>query len=179
MNYSTNSIASTNEGPTANSLGCQFKASLTNARNDLSGMPATDIYGNSTSGPYSGYNPNYPYNGASANLNGVSSPQMVEVASTNVLDNEGTRIRTDATLKPAIYTIALEGNSVTDPPDTLILRKLANDPSMENDPDATAQLFFRQQKGQPAGFFADAPDPSQLFAAFNTIATQIVIRLSR
>ena len=56
---------------------------------------------------------------------------------------------------------------------------MANDPSMENDPDPTAQMFFQQQKGQPKGFFADAPDPSQLFAAFNTIATQIVIRLSR
>ena len=179
MNYSTNSITNTNEGAATNSIGCQFKGDLTKVRNDLSGMPATDIYGNSASGPYSAYNPNFPYNSASANLNGVNSPQMVEVASTNVLDNEGTRIRTDPTLKPAIYTIALEGNSVTDPPDTLILRKLANDPSMENDPDPTAQMFFQQQKGQPKGFFADAPDPSQLFAAFNTIATQIVIRLSR
>ena len=142
-------------------------------------MPATDIYGNSTTGPYSAYNPTFPYNGTNANLTGVSSPQMVEVASTNVLDNEATKIRTDARLKPAIYTIALEGNSVGDPPDTLLLRKLANDPSMESDADATAKNFYQQQKVQPQGFFADAPDPSQLFAAFNTIATQIVIRLSR
>jgi Flp pilus assembly protein TadG len=179
MNYATNSITNTNEGPTNNSGGCNFAGDLKKARNDLSGMPATDIYGNSASGPYSAYNPAFPYNGAYASLTGVSSPQMIEVASTNVLDNEGTKIRTDATLKPAIYTIALEGNSVGDPPDTLILRKLANDPSMENDPNSTAQAFYQQQKAQPQGFFADAPDPSQLFAAFNTIATQIVIRLSR
>jgi len=179
MNYSTNSITNANEGPTAYSGGCNFAGDLTKARNDLSGMPPADIYGNATAGPYSTYNPNFPYNGAYANLTGVSSPQMIEVASTNVLDNEGTKIRTDATLKPAIYTIALEGNSPGDPPDTLILRKLANDPSMENDPDATARTFYQQQKAQPQGYFADAPDPSQLFAAFNTIATQIVIRLSR
>ncbi len=179
MNYATTSMTNTNEGPTANSGGCNFAGDLTQARNDLSGMPATDIYGNSATGPYSAYNPVFPYNGVSATLTGVSSPQMVEVASTNVLDNEGTKIRTDATLKPAIYTIALEGNSAGDPPDTLILRKLANDPSMESDPDSTTRTFYQQQKAQPQGFFADAPDPSQLFAAFNTIATQIVIRLSR
>ena len=73
----------------------------------------------------------------------------------------------------------IEYASPGDPPDTLILRKLANDPSMENDPDATARTFYQQQKTQPKGYFADAPDPSQLFAAFSTIATQIVIRLSR
>jgi len=181
MNYTTNSITNANEGATANSGGCNFNTSgdLTQVPNDLSGMPATDVYGNAANGPYSSYNPNFPYNGANATLTGVSSPQMIEVASTNVLDNEGTKIRTDATLKPSIYTIALEGNSPGDPPDTLILRKLANDPSMENDPDATARTFYQQQKTQPKGYFADAPDPSQLFAAFSTIATQIVIRLSR
>ena len=181
MNYSTTSITNANEGETANSSGCHFNSSndLTQVNQDLSGMPATDIYGNATNGPYSTYNPNYPYNSAYATLTSVSSPQMIEVASTNALDNEGTKIRTNATLKPSIYSIALEGNSPGDPPDTLILRKLANDPSMENDTDATARTFYQQQKTQPKGFFADAPDPSQLFAAFSTIATQIVIRLSR
>ena len=60
-----------------------------------------------------------------------------------------------------------------------MLRKLANDPTMQNDADATARLYFQQQVGQPTGYFADAPDPSQIFAAFDTIATQIVVRLAR
>jgi hypothetical protein len=179
MNYSTTSITNTNEGPPSNSAGCTFASDLTKVRSDLNGMPAADIYGNATAGPYSTYNPNAPYGGAPANLTGVTSPQMIEVASTNTLDNEGTKIRSNTTLKPSIYTIALEGNSAGDPPDTLILRKLANDVTMQNDTDATARMFYQQQIGQPKGFFADAPDPSQLFSAFNTIATQIVIRLSQ
>jgi len=179
MNYSTTSITNANENAIPNGSGCQFAGDLTRARNDLSGMPATDVYGNSTSGTYSVGNPNAPYNGMAATLTSVTSPQMIEVASTNVLDNEGIKIRTNATLKPAIYTIALEGTSPGDPPDTLILRKLANDPTMENDPDPTTRAFFQTQRLQPRGYFVDAPDPSQLCAAFNAIATQIVVRLAK
>jgi hypothetical protein len=152
---------------------------MTQVGNDLSGMPATDIYGNATSGSYSVYNPNSPYGGASVNLVGVSSPAAIEIASVNALDNEGIKIRSNAILKPAIYTLAIEGNSVGDPPDTLLLRKLANDPTMQNDVDPTARTFYQQQVGQPAGYFVDAPDPSQIFAAFDTIASQIVVRLAR
>jgi len=58
MNYSTNSITNANEGETDNSTGCHFNSSndLTQVNQDLSGMPATDIYGNATNGPYSTYN---------------------------------------------------------------------------------------------------------------------------
>jgi hypothetical protein len=179
MNYSASSIGNVNEGAISAGFGCQFAGDLTKARNDLSGMPAADVYGNATAGTYSVNNPNAPYNGTAANLTSVTSPQMIEVGSTNVLDNEGIKIRTNGALKPAIYTIALEGTSPGDPPDTLILRKLANDPTMESDPDPTAQAFYQQQKAQSRGYFVDAPDPSQLCAAFNAIATQIVVRLAK
>ena len=105
VNYATNSITNTNEVAIANGAGCNFAADLTKVRNDVSGMPPTDIYGNSTSGPYSVYNPAYPYNSASVNLTGVNSPQMVEVASTNALDNEGTKIRTDVTLESVSQSV--------------------------------------------------------------------------
>ena len=179
MNYSTNSIGNANEGAISAAVGCQFAGDLTKARNELSGMPNADVYGNATGGPYSVNNPNAPYNGTSANLSNVTSPLMIELASSNVLDNEGTKIRNNAALKPAIYAIALEGNSPGDPPDTLILRKLANDPTMENDPDPTARTFYQQQKTQTRGYFVDSPDPAQLCAAFNAIATQIVVRLAK
>jgi len=158
--------------------GCQMAGDMTKMRNDLVKMPAVDIYGNSTTGPYSQYDTYSPYNGQSDTLN-LTIPAQIEIASVNALDNDATTIRSDTKLKPAIYTIALEGNSPSDPPDTLLLRKLANDPSMENDADPVAQLFFQQQKGQTTGYFADAPDPSELAAAFNSVATQIVVRLSR
>jgi Flp pilus assembly protein TadG len=179
MSVLNNRASTSGETPTANSAGCQFVGDLTKMPNDISAMPANDYYGNALAGPYSANNPNFPYNGLSANLTTVTSPRQIVVAGTNALDNEGTRIRTNTVLSPSIYTIALEGNDPNDPPDTLLLRKLANDPSMETDPDPTAQTFFQQQKGQTTGYFADAPDPSQLAAAFNSVATQIVVRLAR
>jgi hypothetical protein len=98
----------------------------------------------------------------------------------NSVDNMSITIRTNTTLAPNIYTIALEGNAPADPPDTLLLRKMANDPTMQNDPSTTAQLFWTQQNpGQTVGYFVDAPDPSQLSAAFNSIAERITVRLAR
>jgi hypothetical protein len=142
-------------------------------------MPATDIHGNSVTGNYSVNNPNSPYNSAVDTLD-ISSPQQIEVASVNAVDNMSTTIRTNVALQPNIYTIALEGNAPNDPPDTLLLRKMANDPTMQNDPSATAQLFWTQQNpGQTVGYFVDAPDPSQLSAAFNSIAERIVVRLAK
>jgi len=79
----------------------------------------------------------------------------------------------------SLARFALEGTSPADSPDTLILRKLANDPTLENDPDPTARAFYQAQRTQTRGFFVDAPDPSQLCAAFNAIATQIVVRLAK
>jgi hypothetical protein len=166
--------------PDANNT-CQMKASgLTSGYNDLTRMPAADVYGNSTTGPYSTNNPNAPYNGTTVDPTKITIPQWVEAASSNTVDNQGTTIRTNAVLKPSIYAIALEGNAPTDPPDTLLLRKLANDPSMENDPDATTRtMWAAQNPGQTRGFFVDAPDPGELCSAFNQIATQIVVRLSK
>jgi Flp pilus assembly protein TadG len=165
--------------PDANS-NCAMYSNLTNGNQDLKQMTPTDIYGNSTTGPYSTNNPNSPYNSTTVNLNNITIPEWVEAAGSNAVDNQGTTIRSNATLKPAIYAIALEGNAPTDPPDTLLLRKLANDPSMQNDPDSTTRTMWAgQNPGQTAGFFVDAPDAGELCAAFNQIATQIVVRLSK
>ena len=165
--------------PDAASSHCAMLADLTTGNQDLTKMPTTDIYNNSTTGPYSANNPNAPYNNTTVDVTKITIPQWVEVAGANAVDNQGTTIRTNATLKPAIYTIALEGNSPGDPPDTLLLRKLANDPSMENDPDSTTRTMWAGQTSQTKGFFVDAPDPGELCAAFNQIATQIVVRLSK
>ena len=159
-------------------------ANLTNGYLDITQMPPTDVYNNSTTGPYSANNPNYPYYNTTAILTKSGSvflPKWVEVAAANAVDNQGTVIRSNTTLKPAIYTIALEGNGgANDAPDTLLLRKLANEPTMQNDSDSTTRTMWAgQNPGQTVGFFVDAPDPSQLCAAFNQIATQIVVRLAK
>jgi hypothetical protein len=63
-------------------------------------------------------------------------------------------------------------------PDTLLLQKIANDPSLAGD-SGVGLTFYQQQINQPHGSFALAPDAAQLAEAFDTIAAQITIRLSQ
>jgi hypothetical protein len=185
-NYSTDAV--TPKATSTCHMGApNTTANLPNGYQDITQMPPTDVYLNSTTGPYSANNPNYPYYNTTAiltKIGGVFLPKWVEVAAANALDNQGTVIRSNTTLKPAIYTIALEGNGgANDAPDTLLLRKLANEPTMAGDLDSTTKnMWLAQNSGptaQTAGYFVDAPDPSQLCAAFNQIATQIVVRLAK
>ena len=54
---------------------------------------------------------------------------------------------------------------------------VANDPNLAG-ATGLGLSFYNQQISQPHGYFAEAPDASQL-AAFDTIAAQISIRLSQ
>jgi len=163
--------------------GCAMASNISNApKTDFTSMPTTDIHGNSVVGTYSQYNSAAPYGGAACGLN-VSVPQQIEICSVNAVDNMATTIRQNALLQPTIYTIALEGNAPSDPPDTLLLRKMSNEPTMQNDPSTTAQNFWTAQNtngaNQTVGYFADAPDPGELSAAFNSVAERITVRLAR
>jgi len=182
LSVETTTVVTSAQDGTAppNTTGCAMDSNISGAPpTDLTQMPTADVHGNSIMGNYSVNNPNAPY-GSSADTRNLSSPQQIEIASVNALDNEGITIRQNAILGTNVYTIALEGNAPNDPPDTLLLRKLANDPTMQNDPSATAQLFWTQQNpGQTVGYFVDAPDAGQLSAAFNSIAERIVVRLAR
>ena len=184
LSLETATTVNGNDGAaTANSGGCAMDTAPNFIAwappTDLTHMPTKDLHGYSVVGNYSVNNPNAPYNSGADTLN-VSSPQQIEVASVNAVDNMAIAIRSNTALGTNIYTIALEGNAPNDPPDTLLLRKMANDPTMQNDPSATAQLFWSQQNpGQTVGYFVDAPDPSELCAAFNSIAERIVVRLAK
>jgi Flp pilus assembly protein TadG len=167
--------------PIGTVTGCTFDdGNLGTVRKDISRMPNQDNWGNALAGPYSTYsNPDVNFFGSPANLNGVSLPQEITKASANALDNMATTIRSDTTLKPQIYTIGLnpdpQGN---DQLDHQLLKKLANDPSMAA-MSANGLLFYNAQKTQTHGIYVNAPDATQLQAAFDTIATHIVLRLSR
>ena len=181
MNATTTSITFPNDGtPLVGSSNCQFDNNLTNVRNDVPNLPTTDFYGNSTAGPYSQMNSGtWPYDTPFNPVGAVSIPQQIVIASANVLDNEATQVRTNATLHPYIYDIALMGNGpVDDMPDTLLLQKIANDPNLAG-ATGVGYTFYQDQINQPHGYFALAPDASQLAAAFDTIATQISVRLSQ
>jgi len=185
LSQQTSTSVNGNDGsaPSAGA-GCAMASNISGApTTDLKKMPTTDIHGNSATGTYSQNNPNAPYGGQACNLS-VSSPQQIEICSVNAVDNMATTIRQNVLLQPSIYTIALEGNAPTDPPDTLLLRKMANEPTMQNDPSQTAQNFWTAQNNsgggvQTVGYFADAPDPGELSAAFNSVAERITVRLAR
>jgi Flp pilus assembly protein TadG len=159
---------------------CQFTGDLSRVRNDMNGMPSRDWWGNALAGTYSTYgNPYVNFFGSPASLTGVSLPQEITKASANTLDNMATTIRSDTRLKPMIYTIGLNpvpsGNDQLDPQ---LLMKIANDASMASI-SANGLVFYNAQKSQTHGIYVNAPDATQLQAAFDTIATNIVLRLSR
>jgi Flp pilus assembly protein TadG len=181
MQNTTSSITFPNDNvPIAGSNNCQFYTNLENVRNDIPNLPTTDLYGNSTAGPYSQENSaTWPYTTPFNPVGGVSVPQQIVIASANALDNMATQVRTNTTLNPYIYDIALMGNGpVDDMPDTLLLQKIANDPSLAA-ATGVGQTFYQQQINQPQGLFEIAPDATQLALAFDTIARQISIRLSQ
>ncbi|MGA3043020.1 MAG: vWA domain-containing protein [Bryobacteraceae bacterium] len=182
MNATTNAITFPNDGHSlAGSSGCQFNGpNLTNVSQDIPNLPTQDFYGNSTAGPYSQLNSGtWPYTTQFNPMGAASIPRQIVIASTNAVDNEATQLRTDPNLHPYIYTIALMGNGPPDDmPDTLLLQKIANDPNLAADT-GVGLTFYQMQINQPHGYFAIAPDASQLAVAFDTIAAQISIRLSQ
>jgi hypothetical protein len=146
---------------------------------DVTRMPAQDINGNALAGTYSSYlNADVAFFGSPADLTGVDLPQEITKASANALDNQATKIRSNTTFKPMIYTIGLNTDPTgNDKPDEQLLRKIANDPSLATSPNSGPQIY-QNQKNQPRGIYVNAPDASQLGAAFETIATHIVVRLA-
>jgi Flp pilus assembly protein TadG len=165
---------------TVNSSGCRFRTNLRDVDNDIRRMPASDYYGNALAGPYTTYsNPYVPWFGQPADLTSVSSPRDITRASANSLDNQATVIRNDAVLRPMIYTIGLNTDPTgSDFPDEQLLRKIANDPGLATAP-APSPTFYTNQQNQTRGIYINAPDASQLSSAFETIATHIMVRLSK
>jgi hypothetical protein len=185
----TSSSPSAGDG-TIYAPGCNFNSNATNMPTDISGIPTQDIYNNyvkSNAGvsytSYTSSNPNAPWSSQDPTLlgtygsnHGPNSPFDISAASINAADYMGKVIRTDSTLRPQIYTIAVIGTSPGDPPDTLFLQKLANygfDTS-----DATARSYANAQASQTKGYYAAAPDPSKISAAFQQVAAQIGMRLA-
>jgi Flp pilus assembly protein TadG len=172
-------VSSDNVATTTNSSGCYFRTDATRIRDDVSRMPTSDVHGNALAGPYSTYSNAYvSFFGAPADLTRVDTPQDIGRASANALDNMASTIRSNTTLKPMIYTIGLNTDPTgSDHPDPQLLKKIANDPLMARDP-APGPTFYANQSSQTKGLYVNCPDASQLQAAFDTIATNIVIRLA-
>jgi hypothetical protein len=105
-----------------NSNGCaNISLNASNLSNYLTGMPSSNVDGNSTNGTGSigAYLP--------VTLSSIDATDLTNAA-LNTLDDASNRIRSDSTLKPVIYTIGLGGDPGPQP-DNILMARMANDPS--------------------------------------------------
>ena len=130
-----------------------------NVRRDVAYMPDQDIYGNNTDG-YKAVAKftagGHPY----LNRKRVDVPMALTGASFNAADHAASRIRSNATLGPVLYTIGLGSQGGVDHE---FLRRVANDPASPIYDDAKA-----------AGLYVYAPTPTDLNYAFVRIASEIL-----
>ena len=177
-NTGTNSIAVTSAAP-----GCQFASATTTTYSDFAWLPGTDVYGNSV-------NPTNAYKSITMSsghipLTGTIATDWPNAhgGALNATDNAAYRVRTNATLPGYMFVIGLGGNS-GNPPDPILLQRMANDPNGDqfNSPPAyqpcASETGCITYSNQPQGTFIYSPNSTQLGQAFLRISSQI-LRLSR
>ncbi len=168
----------------AASSGCSFASTAAEERRDVAYIPAQDIYGNATIGyktnfveQTGGYGGNdYFTSGPYAGRLRSDSPSALTNASFNAADDQGTKIRSDVTYGPAIYTIGLGGNDKYGA-DAEFLMRLANVPTgIDSKGNPVTNAIY--DPNRPRGLYAYAPSSTQLGEAFTIIASS-VLRLSQ
>jgi hypothetical protein len=131
---------------------------------DVAYIPTSDNYGNATTGYKTStlFGAGSPYAGQIR----PDTPTSIVAASINAADNAARAIRADTTYNIVIFSLGL-GGTTSEPLDYDFLRRIANDPQSSN-----------YDSTRPAGHFYYAADISQLGAAYQAIASQI-LRLSK
>jgi len=147
--------------------GCAMPASQAEMRQDIAYVPATDSYGNATTGyqAFAGgdlYPSGNPYVGHIR----VDTPTALVTASVNAADNQATAIRNDPNLTPTIYAIGLGGTSA-EPIDATFMERVSNDPR--------SPIY---NPNQPVGQYYYSPNAQQLYGVFQQVASQI-LRISQ
>ncbi len=129
--------------------------SMSYLANNFQYVPDADVYGNSASST--------GYKGLTRNAQNhiTFTTGNSDAASANAADYAALKIRQDGIF---VYTIGLDGNGGLD---NALLKRIANDPTGAS-----------YQSSQPAGMYAYAGNASQLAAAFNSIASE-VLRISQ
>jgi len=146
---------------------------------DLAWYPATDVYGNQLN-PSSGAYQSVTMNGSHVSNSGWTN---YHAAVLNATDNAAYQARTNGTIPTYIFTIGLGGNA-TNPPDYILLQRMANDPSGDNYNSPALYGACSQEatcvnySSQPQGTFIFSSNSSQLSQAFLQLSSQ-VLRLSK
>lgn len=163
------SVTNHNNSVISDSSGCLFKTeSWSRMRRDVESIPNQDTYGNSTLGSYGYADPQKFTFGVYTGKIRPDRPISIGVASRNAADSAARRMRQHPVTQTLIYSIGLgDPSGSTTPPDPIFMKRVANDPDSPTYTDA-----------EPTGFYAFAPDNTQLSMAFARVASEI-LRLSR
>jgi Flp pilus assembly protein TadG len=175
-----NSIASYNAN------NCNFSNGTVSDYSDFKWLPGSDVYGNQIL-PANAYLPSTftltnGHLALSNNANAATDWPNTHAAALNATDNAAYNARANATLPAFVFTIGLGGNH-GNPPDPVLLQRMANDPNGDqfNNPAAYPACSTESScitfASQPQGQFIYAPTSAQLGQAFLAISSQI-LRLS-
>ena len=148
---------------------------------DFSWFPSTDIFANQL-------NPSTnPYKSVTTDANGHilnNGWTNFHNAALNATDNSAYVARANTTDPAYVFAIGLGGNSVSGPPDPILLQRMANDPTGDTfnasayyDPCAS-ETGCVTYSGQLQGTFIYAPSSAELASAFLKISSQI-LRLAK
>ena len=161
--------------------GCAFASSggqvVNPAPADFAWFPTTDVYGNQLT-------PSYSYKTVTTTSGHVQDNSWTNYRNAvfNATDYAAYQARTNATLPVYFFGIGLGG--ATNPPDYVLMQRMANDPNGDNYNTPVSYLPCAQETGcatystQPQGTFIFAKDTSDLNRAFLAISSQ-VLRLSK
>jgi Flp pilus assembly protein TadG len=143
---------------------------------DIAWFPTTDVWGNELSPGY------LPVTLSSGKV--VSNDwQSFHNASLNAADNAAYRARSNATLPAYFFVIGLGGTD-TNPPNYVLMQRIANDPNGDNynSPPlysaCSGETNCTTYSNQPQGTFIFSSSPSSLAQAFLSISSE-VLRLSK
>ena len=160
--------------------GCAFNGSSgqnpTPPPADIAWFPLKDVWGNVLS-------PGYLPVTLSGGKVTSSSWQSFHNAALNATDSAAYQARTNATLPAYFFVIGLGGTSAN-PPDYVLMQRIANDPNGDNYNSpalysaCSLEANCTTYSGQPQGNFIFSSSPSSLAQAFLSISSE-VLRLSK
>lgn len=162
---------------------CTFNGGATNDYSDFQWLPSQDVFGNQVA-PSNEYQSLALTGGVNTLTGNIATdwPNSTHPAALNATDNAAYNARANATLPAYIFTIGLGGNH-GNPPDPILLQRMANDPNGDQFnnpavyPACNTEPTCVSYGTQPQGQFIYAPTSAQLGQAFLAISSQI-LRLS-
>jgi hypothetical protein len=154
--------------------GCAFPSGAGNFKNDISGFPENDIFGNSLTG----YRAVNRWTSGSY-VNQLRNDQLsnTDNMAFNASDAAATQARTNATLQAYVFGVGLGGTTGA-PPDYRLMQRMTNDPNADLYNTPALYGAYTNIPSQPVGTFIYASNPGQLNSAFLKISSMI-LRLSQ